>query len=63
MVGSEEYKMNIYERIKNMNIDAMTKFLSKNAAKILVLSKSSEFVDEVQSSSYILVREWLESEA
>lgn len=54
--------MNIYERIKNMNIDEMTKFLSKNAAKILVLSKSGEFVDEVQSSSYILVREWLESE-
>lgn len=54
--------MNNFEKIKAMSIDEIGKFLSKNAAKILVLSKSSEFVDKVQSSSYILVREWLESE-
>lgn len=53
--------MNNFELIKQMTLDEMVKFLSKNAARILVLSKSSEFVNEVDSSSYILVREWLES--
>lgn len=54
--------MNNYELIKQMTLDEMVNFLTKNAAKILVLSKSSEYVDEVYSSSHILVREWLERE-
>ncbi len=46
-----------YERIKNMNIDEMTKFLKNSAALILVKKTVSDYTNEDG------VEQWLQAES
>lgn len=48
--------MNNFEKIKAMNIDEMAEFLKLNAAKILTISKFSDYTNQNG------VKMWLESE-
>ena len=46
-----------YERIKNMTLEEMAKFLKNNCTKILVFKTSSKYINED------MIYQWLQSES